>query len=102
MIEIDKYMFGITDIEPEENENNKRVNFDEPLESSELVAAVTEVRRSIGITQSELAERTGIAQSYISKMENGGAKPSLRTLIRLIDGMDYQLRFTLSPKQEEK
>ncbi|NLE13818.1 MAG: helix-turn-helix transcriptional regulator [Clostridiales bacterium] len=95
-------MFGITDIEPEENENNKRVNFDEPLESSELVAAVTEVRRSIGITQSELAERTGIAQSYISKMENGGAKPSLRTLIRLIDGMDYQLRFTLSPKQEEK
>lgn len=44
------------------------------------------------ITQKELAERTGIYQADISKLERGIGNPSLSTLKRLADGLQMELR----------
>ncbi len=49
------------------------------------------------MTQKELSERTGIAQGDISKLENGNANPSLRTLQRLAEGMGMQLKLEFVP-----
>ena len=54
--------------------------------------ALIDARESAGLTQSELAKKTGIAQGDISKIENGNANPSLRTLKRLAEGMGKRLR----------
>jgi len=35
-----------------------------------------DARKSSGLTQKDLGERTGIAQGNISKLENGNANPS--------------------------
>ena len=43
------------------------------------------------------AEKTGIAQADISKLENGSANPSLRTLRRLAAGMGMQLKLEFVP-----
>ena len=48
-------------------------------------------------TQKELSERTGIAQADISKLENGNANPSLRTLQRLAAGMGMQVKIEFIP-----
>mgnify|MGYP001488102604 CR=1 FL=1 len=50
-----------------------------------------------GLTQKELSERTGIAQADISKLENGNANPSLRTLQRLAAGMGMQVKIEFIP-----
>ena len=50
-----------------------------------------------GLTQKELSERTGIAQADISKLENGNANPSLRTLQRLAAGMGMQVKIEFNP-----
>ena len=55
------------------------------------------LRVARGLTQKELSERTGIAQSDISKLENGSANPSLRTLRRLASGMNMRLRLVFEP-----
>ena len=47
-----------------------------------------ETRISKNMTQKELAEKTGIAQTEISKLENGTRNPSIKLLQRLADGMD--------------
>ena len=52
-----------------------------------IMQAMIDARKSSGLTQKQLAERTGIAQSDISKLEGGNANPSLRTLQRLAAGM---------------
>lgn len=39
-------------------------------------------RASAGLTQGEVAERMGTAQSVIARLERGAVKPSLRTLER--------------------
>ena len=53
----------------------------------EIIQALIDERKKSGITQKQLSERTGIAQGDISKLENGNANPSLKTLYRLAQGL---------------
>ncbi len=62
-----------------------------------IIQAMIDARRETGLTQKELSERTGIAQGDISKLENGNANPSLRTLQRLAEGMGMQLKVEFVP-----
>ena len=57
-----------------------------------IIQAMIDARKESGLTQKELSERTGIAQSDISKLERGNANPSLRTLQRLAEGMGMKLK----------
>lgn len=41
------------------------------------------IRKASGLTQMRLAEKSGVAQSFISDVEAGRAEPTLRTLRRL-------------------
>ena len=65
----------------------------EELERPEMqiARALVAVRREKRITQQQLAERTGIAQADISRLENGNSNPSLRTLQRLADGLGMKI-----------
>ena len=57
-----------------------------------VIQAMIDARRRSGMTQKELSEKTGIAQGDISKLENGNANPSIRTLQRLAAGMGMALQ----------
>lgn len=63
----------------------------------EIISAMIDARKTSGLTQKQLAERTGIAQGDISKLENGNANPSLKTLQRLAAGMGMQLKLEFVP-----
>jgi fatty-acyl-CoA synthase len=62
-----------------------------------IIQAMIDARKNSGITQKQLSEKTGIAQSDISKIENGNANPSLRTLKRLAAAMDMKLKLEFLP-----
>ena len=62
-----------------------------------IMQAMIDARKSSGLTQKQLAERTGIAQSDISKLEGGNANPSLRTLQRLAAGMGMRIKIEFQP-----
>lgn len=57
----------------------------------DVIRAMVDARISQNLTQKELAERTGINQADISKLENGTRNPSLKLLKRLADGMGYDV-----------
>ena len=59
-----------------------------------IIQAIIDARQETGLTQRELSERTGIAQSDISKLENGNANPSIKTLKRIAMAMGKQLRIS--------
>lgn len=61
--------------------------------------AMIDARQKSGMTQKELAERTGIAQADISKLEHGNANPSIRTLQRLAKGMGMVLKIEFAPEK---
>ena len=66
----------------------------------DIIRAIVEARTSQNITQKELAERTGINQADISKLENGTRNPSVNLLKRLADGMGMALKIEFVPKQK--
>lgn len=45
-----------------------------------LGVAIRSVRRQLGITQQELAERSGISQTSLSQIENSVKRPSNKTI----------------------
>ncbi len=65
----------------------------------DVIRAIVNARASQNLTQKELAERTGINQADISKIENGTRNPSLNLLKRLADGMNMALKIEFIPKQ---
>ena len=64
-----------------------------------VIRAIIDARISQNITQKELAERTGIAQTEISRLENGTRNPSVKLLQRLAEGLGMVLNISFSPKK---
>ncbi|SFU97295.1 helix-turn-helix domain-containing protein [Butyrivibrio sp. INlla21] len=62
-----------------------------------VIQAIIDARKDSGLTQKELADKTGIAQGDISKLERGTANPSLKTLQRLAAGMGKVLKIEFLP-----
>ena len=66
----------------------------------DVIRAIVDARTSQNMTQKELAERTGINQADISKLENGTRNPSINLLKRLAEGMGMTLKIEFIPKQK--
>ena len=68
----------------------------------DVIRAIVDARISKNLTQKELAERTGINQADISRLENGTRNPTLKLLKRLAEGMDMNLKLEFIPKNIAK
>ena len=64
----------------------------------DVIRAIIDGRTSQNLTQKQLADRTGINQADISKLENGTRNPSINLLKRLADGMGMRLKIEFVPK----
>jgi transcriptional regulator with XRE-family HTH domain len=73
--------------------------YDEVQPELNVIRAIIDARTSKNMTQKELSERTGIAQTEISRLENGTRNPSIKLLQRLAEGMDMVLNITFTPKK---
>lgn len=58
----------------------------------DAIRAVIAARLESHMTQKELAEKTGIRQSNISRIESGASSPTIDTLARIAAGLGKQLR----------
>ncbi|MGH9135625.1 MAG: helix-turn-helix domain-containing protein [Acidimicrobiales bacterium] len=56
-----------------------------------------DARRRAGLTQRQLADRAGIAQSVVSAYESGRRKPAFETLQRLISSTGHRVHVDLVP-----
>lgn len=63
----------------------------------QIIRGIIEGRKATGLTQEQLSKATGIDQANISKLQNGTANPSLRTLKRLAAGMGMALKIEFVP-----
>lgn len=59
---------------------------------ADLVDEIKNKREELGLTQRDLAEKTGLKQSAIARMESGGAVPRLDTVLRVALAMGLRLK----------
>ncbi len=60
----------------------------------QIIRAIIDARTEMGITKKQLSDLSGIAQADISKLENGNANPSLKTLQRLASAMGKKVKIS--------
>ena len=91
----------MSDIQNYLNEQLKNDNFKREWNKLQpefkIMDALIEARKTQHITQKQLSELTGIAQGDISKLENGSANPSIKTLQRLANGLGMMLKIEFVP-----
>ena len=68
--------------------------YDELEPEFAIINAIIDARKEMGLTQKQLSELTGITQADISKLENGNANPSLKTLQRLAAAMGKSVKIS--------
>ena len=78
-------------------DDNFRAEWENLEPERQIIRAIIDGREKQHLTQKELAELTGIAQADISRLENGTANPSLKTLKRLATGMGATLKIEFEP-----
>jgi transcriptional regulator with XRE-family HTH domain len=60
---------------------------------AQLVNAIYQRRIELGWTQTELAEKVGLHQESIARIENGGTVPRLDTVFKLGNALGLKLSF---------
>ncbi len=61
----------------------------------QIAMQVVDLRERHGLTQSQLAERRGMDQADISRIERGSTSPTTRILQRIADALDADLRLVI-------
>nr|WP_072536975.1 helix-turn-helix transcriptional regulator [Anaerococcus mediterraneensis] len=78
------------------NKELKKADFKEEWDRLEpefqIIKSILDSRNELGMTQKDLSEITGIHQSEISKIENGNANPSVKTLERIANAFGKKLK----------
>ncbi|SCD32905.1 MULTISPECIES: helix-turn-helix domain-containing protein, partial [unclassified Streptomyces] len=63
--------------------------------AGDLGQVVHDRRAELGLSQTELAERAGMTQPQVSRMEGGDTVPTLPLLRRLAKALDGTLKLTI-------
>ncbi|MGW1026086.1 helix-turn-helix domain-containing protein [Streptomyces sp. NPDC002577] len=63
--------------------------------------AVYDRRKELGLSQAEVAERAGLTQAKISRVEGADAVPTLPLLRRLAQALDASLNIAIDANHEE-
>mgnify|MGYP003446470346 CR=1 FL=1 len=72
-----------------------RVEYDVLKGEFEFARAILEIRQSLGLTQRQFADLTGIKQTQIARLESGNQMPRIDTLANLAEkvGLAVEVRF---------
>ena len=63
-----------------------------------VLGELVKLRKKKGLSQSELAKKTGNKQQAISRIENRENSPTLKTLCSILDVLEYDIVFV--PRHE--
>ena len=76
-------------------EDGDTVRTEMPVTENPAAHAVAAARAISGLSQQQLAEKTGINQSDISRIERGTANPSIQTLERIAKALGGKLTVSI-------
>jgi transcriptional regulator with XRE-family HTH domain len=58
----------------------------------DIAVQIVDLRERHGLTEAELAERCGMDQADISRIERGSTSHTTRTLLRIAEALDADVR----------
>lgn len=80
-----------------EEDPETKAEYDALEPEFELAREIIKAREEQNLSQQQLADKTGINRVDISRLENGNANPSLKTLKRLAAGLNKRVSIQFLP-----
>ncbi len=71
-----------------------RAAYDEQAPEYAIASAIIKARHERGLTQAQLAERMNTSQSYIARLENAKALPTMKTFLRIAEATGTTAHFS--------
>lgn len=66
-----------------------------------IAEQLVQMRKSCGLTQRQLAEKAGIVQPHIARLESAKQLPKLDTLYTIVESLGYSLEIKIIPKKRK-
>lgn len=82
-----------------EEDNELKREYDELQTEYELIEKLIKARLEANLTQKELAQKCGMKQSNISRLESGKSNPTIRFLEKLANSLDCDLVIELRKRE---
>lgn len=57
----------------------------------ELMGKIIEIRKELGLTQAEFAQKCNIKQEYLARIERSKSAPQIDTLLKILVPLGYKL-----------
>ena len=57
----------------------------------ELMGKIIEIRKELGLTQSEIKKKCNIKQEYLARLEKSKTAPQIDTLLKILVPLGYKL-----------
>ena len=57
----------------------------------ELMGKIIKIRKELGLTQSEFAQKCNIKQEYLARLEKSKTAPQIDTLLKILVPLGYKL-----------
>lgn len=67
-----------------------------------VIESYIALRKSRGITQQEMADRTGMKRTNIVRIENGKNIPTIEVLVKLASALDMELQVSLTRRNDNE
>jgi len=74
--------------------------YEADLARGELLFALRDIRRALGLTQTQVAAAMGTSQSAVAKLERAESDPRLSTVARYALAVGHDLHYVLTPHGE--
>ena len=81
----------MSDIERQMNDPEFKAEYDVSETEYQLTRSLIAARIASNMTQKELADKSGVRQSNISRIESGSCSPTVATLQALAEGLGKKL-----------
>ena len=78
-----------------------KAEFDELRAEFEFARTIISLREKVGLTQREFANKVGMKQSQLARIESGKQTPKLQTLAKLAAVAGYEIEVNLIPMEQD-
>ena len=76
-----------------ETDSELKQMWEESRMEYQVLGELVKMRKEKGLSQAELAQKSGNKQQVISRIENKENSPTLKTLCGLLDVLEYDIQF---------
>lgn len=66
---------------------------------AEIISAIIQRRKELGISQANLAKKMSVSQSMISQWESGDCNLTIKTIVDIMDSLDIQFNVCFEKRE---